>query len=158
MLNRVIIFLIIFNLLNFNVNTIYSKTITSKIKIDNSINNIYIELEKFNIILPIVYGTSSDILDQNVVGVMETFNNFDKDKNTVLAAHNYINLFGKLHNMNIGDTINIISNKKISYMVKEKHIINDHDMSYFKQGFTKKLTLVTCTIDNKRLIVIAYPI
>ncbi len=120
--------------------------------------NYYLEIEKYNIVLPILYGTTNDILDQNVVGIMETFNNLEENKNTVLAAHNYENLFKELYYLNIGDTINIIGKEIVKYEVIKKDIIEETDMSYFFQGSESQLTLITCYGYNKRLIVITQPI
>lgn len=75
--------------------------------------------------------------------------------NTSITGHNYMkrNLFGRLKELEIGDTFYIISKdgRKITYEVKEKVSgIDPNDTSCIEQDNDgkRKVTLITC--DKRR--------
>ena len=81
----------------------------------------------------------------------------DSNSNIILAGHNKKDIFSCLHKISINDSIKIITNK-VSYNFKviKKVIIDDTDYSYFNNKNEKILTLITCTNNNrKRLLVIS---
>ena len=119
----------------------------------------YIELKGYGVKRLIVYGTSNNILDKGLVGMLSVSSNlYDEVGNIILAGHNTINNFKSLHYMNIGDEISITTHKKTyNFEIIEKNTINPDDFSYFKQVNNEKiLTLITCNYNGKkRLIVVA---
>ena len=119
----------------------------------------YIEIKNLGIKRIIVNGTSKKILDQGYVGVLVTSALLDDEfGNTILAGHSISNVFQNLHYIDIGENIKIVTHQNTyNYVVTEKHVISDQDMSYFKQVDNEKIiTLLTCKLDNsKRLVVIA---
>ena len=119
----------------------------------------YIELKGYGVKRLIVNGTSNNILDKGLVGMLNVSSNLDDEKgNIILAGHNTINNFKPLHYMNIGDEITITTHRKTyNYEIIEKHTINPDDYSYFNQVKDNKiLTLITCNYNGKkRLIVVA---
>ncbi|MCI8445962.1 MAG: sortase [Bacilli bacterium] len=119
----------------------------------------YIELSGYGIKRLITTGTTKEILDKNLVGILSGSASLDDEYgNTILAGHSISNVFQKLHYMKVGEQIKIVTHKKeYYYTIVSKHTINNNDMSYFKSINDKRqLTLVTCKNNNKqRLIVIA---
>lgn len=107
--------------------------------------------------IPIMSGTSKEILDLNVVGIMDTFDHFNEKKTTILAAHNDT-VFDFLEEIELGSLIQIEGSILKSYRVFEKNIISENDMSYFRQGMEEKLILLTCYGYKKRLVVLANPL
>ena len=117
----------------------------------------YIEIPKFNIKRIIKYGTNKEVLDNNYVGLHENSSNLDDRGNIILAGHNIDNVFKSLHKISIDDEI-IINTSQNSYLYKviEKKEISVFDTEYLKQQSEDILTLITCTNDkSKRLLVLA---
>ena len=119
----------------------------------------YIELSNYGIKRLITTGTDTSILDKGLVGTLSVSAGIDDEVgNLIIAGHSVSNTFQKLHYIKIGETIKIVSHKSTYiYEVKEKHTINDDDMSFFGKVEDKKiLTLITCKNNgSKRLIVVA---
>ena len=114
-------------------------------------------IPKLSLTLPIYEKTSAEVLDLNVVGILDGFNNIDTFGHTILAGHNFKNVFGDIDKLELEDEIIIKANQIEKYYVKEKHIIKDDDMSHFRNSNEKKLTLITCTSKpGFRLLVVAY--
>lgn len=117
----------------------------------------YIEIPKFNIKRVIKYGTNKAVLDSNYVGLHENSSNLDDTGNIILAGHNVDNVFKILHKINLNDEIIINTYKNnYSYKVIDKKEISVFDVEYLEQHNEDILTLITCTNDkSKRLLVLA---
>lgn len=116
----------------------------------------YIEISRLGIKKLIKYGTSDDILNQNVVGLHKMSVSLDsKVGNIILAGHNNKYVFHKLFKIKLKDKVIITShNKSYTFIVNKIDIISDDDFSYFKEYDDKKvLTLITCYGKDKRFIV-----
>lgn len=81
------------------------------------------------------------------------------DGNVCLAAHNrgfYRNYFKNLKDINLNDEIiYIVGDSKFKYIVSEKYIINEYDLSPLYERGKREMTLITC-VSNKpseRLVV-----
>lgn len=80
--------------------------------------------------------------------------------NLCIAGHNYRNskFFSKVPKMEIGDIIYItdIYKKKIAYEVYDKYIVEPDDTRCTSQltDGKKEITLITCTNDNKKRVII----
>ncbi len=116
----------------------------------------YLLFENNKIVL-IENNTSKDILDQNYAGIWNQNKNLEEINNIVLAGHNIKSVFRILHELNENDEIKLYHKNYIwTYKVISKEIIHDDDFSYFEETNEKRLTLITCTKEKKkRLIVIA---
>lgn len=84
----------------------------------------------------------------------------NKVGNYCIVGHNYKSgkMFGKLSQMEIGDTATLtdMKNKSITYEVYEKYIVDPTDVSCTSQltGGTRQLTLITCSnYGTQRLVV-----
>ncbi len=113
----------------------------------------YIEIPKYKIKRLIKKGTDKKNLDDGYIGLLD---NTAIDKgNTVLAGHNINKIFKVLHQIEKNDQVIITtySNKYVYYVTQKREISVD-DFSYFENTDEKLLTLITCTDDNnKRLMV-----
>lgn len=160
-----IIFVIISLVNTFNMNY---KKLKNKIEVSKVINNItqykneynsdiigYLEISNLKIKNIIIEGVGSDILDQNVIGILPN-RYFGTNDDIFLAGHNIEEVFKKLHNISIGEIIKITTkNSCYRYKVVDKKIINETETSYLKNNYRNKLFLMTCTnIKRKRLLVV----
>lgn len=160
-----IIFVIISLVNTFNMNY---KKLKNKIEVSKVINNItqykneynsdiigYLEISNLKIKNIIIEGVGSDILDQNVIGILPN-RYFCTNDDIFLAGHNIEEVFKKLHNISIGEIIKITTkNSCYRYKVVDIKIINETETSYLKNNYSNKLFLMTCTnIKRKRLLVI----
>lgn len=156
----VIILIGIFILISQNIENLYETK--TKFNVVNTmeyknINNEhvgYIEIPRINIKKEIKYGSSKNILDENYVGILngKTLEN----NNIVLAGHNIKTVFYKIRKLKKDDIAILNTNKnKKYYKVKDIRVINKNEFKYFYDTEKKLLTLVTCTNNNnKRLLVI----
>lgn len=116
----------------------------------------YIEIKNQNIKKLIVNGTDKSILDKNLVGLHKASSNIDDNYgNIILAGHNNNYAFKKLHNVNINDEIIIVSHTKCyRFKVFAIKFYDINNYSYYKNVNNDKiLTLITCTINNHRLVI-----
>lgn len=161
-----IIFVIISLVNTFNMNY---KKLKNKIEVSKVINNItqykneynsdikgYFEINSLNIKNIIKEGVGSDILDQNVIGIVPNREFGINNDDIFLAGHNIEEVFKNLHNISIGEIIKITTkNSCYRYKVVDKKIINETETSYLKNNYSNKLFLMTCTnIKRKRLLVV----
>lgn len=106
----------------------------------------------------IQYGSSKAVLDQNVIGLLESSVALNEETgNVILAGHNIPFVFRVLHEISLGEEILLVTNQVVeTYVVQEKEVIDETDMRYFQQvDDTKRMTLVTCCRDKrKRLVVV----
>lgn len=80
--------------------------------------------------------------------------------NLSVAGHNYYNgtMFGKIKKLEIGDIVELtdLYNKKISYSIYDKLIINPNDVTVLacKDKTIREVTLITCTNGNYNRLVL----
>lgn len=117
----------------------------------------YIEIKKYQVKRLIKDNTLKKTLDEGFVGMYHMSSPLDSSSNIILAGHNQNNIFLCLHKINKEDEIKIITNNgNYTFRVLKKIIIDDNDYSYFNKTYKKTLTLITCTNNiKKRLLVIA---
>lgn len=109
----------------------------------------YIEINRLNIKREIVLGINSENLKEHVTLSNES-KNLSSD-HIVLAGHGIKNIFGNLYKIKIGDSIKITSFNEITeYFVVEKVIVSKYNTKIIQEG---ELVLITCTMDDKRLII-----
>lgn len=117
----------------------------------------YISIPAYDVRILIVNGTDRDVLDQGLVGMFVTSASLDSEVgNVILAGHSINSVFQSLHNMKIGEEIQIGSYVDVyTYQINHKYYIRDDDFSYFSEVRDRKiLTLITCTKnEQERLIV-----
>ena len=117
----------------------------------------YISFPEYSVRRLIVSGATRDIFDQGLVGMFVTSASLDSDVgNVILAGHSVDSVFQTLHNIKIGEDIQIGSYVDVyTYRITHKYYIRDDDFSYFDEVCDRKiLTLITCTKnEHERLIV-----
>ena len=80
--------------------------------------------------------------------------------NLCIAGHNFQNknMFHNLKKVKIGDIISVIDNKNgsINYKIYDIYKVNPQDVSCLSQETNgkKELTLITCTNDSKKRIIV----
>ena len=108
-----------------------------------------IKIPIFNLIAPVVEGTSDEIMNQ-YVGHFENTSLWDG--NIGLAAHNRgypVNYFANIKDLQIGDEIIYeTENQTRTYLVNEVTIIEDTDWSYLQLTEDNRITLITC-VENE---------
>lgn len=119
----------------------------------------YIEIKKIGVKRLIKSGITKKVLDDNFVGFVNSSNNLDeKTGNSILAGHNISIVFSKLRLLQYNDEI-IINTYKSNYrykVVSKKEISIVDKNNFPKSNSDKILTLLTCTNDyEKRLVIIA---
>ena len=104
----------------------------------------YIEIESLKIKKGIINGINDAILNNNDIGMI-------RDNNIILAGHAVENVFGNLNNISIFDEIKVhLYDKDYYFMVYEKVIVDKDNLDYLNSD----LVLITCTNDNRRLLVL----
>lgn len=104
----------------------------------------YVEIESLKIKRGIINGINDEILNNNDVGMI-------RDNNIILAGHAVENVFGNLHNVSIFDEIKVhLYDKDYYFIVYEKVIVDKDNLDYLNAD----LVLITCTNDNRRLLVL----
>ena len=117
----------------------------------------YIEIKSLNIKKLISYGTSDEVLNNNVVGLHKITKDIDSEfGNIVLAGHNNKYVFGNLVKIKLNDEIILTTHKKTyKFKVIKKDIIDENNFNYFIDYQDEKIiTLITCYGRNKRLIIV----
>lgn len=105
----------------------------------------YIKIDQINIRKGIVSGITSDILNNDDVGML-------KNDNIILAGHAVSNVFGNLEKIKISAKIEIyLYDGFENYIVYEKIVVDKNNLDYLYAD----LVLITCTRDDKRLLVLA---
>ena len=115
----------------------------------------YLSIPRFNIERVIKMGTDSDTLDSGFVGMHRLSGCLNCDDLVILAGHNISSVFSKLHDIDIGDVVNINSyNLSRRFIVYDKKNVNEYDFSYLVNNRKNELLLITCTMNNgERLLV-----
>ena len=105
----------------------------------------YIEINSLKV--PLVYGTTDQELDQNLVGISE----YSTKEHIILAGHAIPSVFQCLYHISINEKIIIHKNNdSYIYYIDYCYITDSKDLSVYKNS---GLTLITCINQNKRLIV-----
>lgn len=132
--------------------------ITNSINVKTNYTNVpYIEIPSINVTRVIKSENNQKVLDDGYVIIYNDNKNLYEINNLVLAGHNTINIFKDLKKTNLNDLIYIrYKNTKYTYKINSKKIINVREMSYLDETPYSNLTLITCTNDDqKRLLVLA---
>lgn len=79
--------------------------------------------------------------------------------NSVIYAHNWHSLFGKLGKAKVGETITVFltDGRQYQYQVTQIHTVSPQTLAILKPTTDSRLTLFTCTgfLDKDRLVVVA---
>ena len=104
----------------------------------------YVEIKSVNIKRGIVNGINNVILNNNDIGII-------RDNNIILAGHGVENVFGRLNKINVFDEVKIhLYDKDYYFTVYKKIIVSKDNLDYLNED----LVLITCTNDDKRLLVL----
>ena len=124
-------------------------------RLDGTVSKNRAQISNLKVKNIIIEGVGSDILDQNVIGILSN-RCFGTNDDIFLAGHNIEEVFKNLHNISIGEIIKITTkNSCYRYKVVDIKIINETETSYLKNNYSNKLFLMTCTnIKRKRLLVV----
>lgn len=145
--------LIVFSLLGFTYLKISSSNIFQKDVEKIFVNGIpnetkyvgYIEIKSVDIKKGIIKGINNEILNNNDVGMI-------RNNNIILAGHAVPNVFGNLNNIKKFDKIKIyLYNQEYIFTVYNTIIVDKNNIKYLNED----LVLITCTNDNRRLLVLA---
>lgn len=151
---------------NFNINLLYSDapeyTTTSIIDVEEETDNSFIigliEIEKLNIVYPILSEVSDDLLK---IATCRFYGPMPNEVgNLCIAAHNYndYRFFSRIKQLVTGDSINIYDadGNMLEYHVTDKYTIPANDSSCISQDTNgeKQITLLTCNnLTGYRLVV-----
>jgi len=113
----------------------------------------YIYIPRFNIKRLIMRGTDGYTLDQGYVGMYDSSCDISSDCLVILAGHNISNVFSRLHDISIGDSVILGGSVYRRFVVYDKKVVSEDDFSYFYNR-SNELMLITCTdYDGYRLFV-----
>lgn len=143
---------------NFGLNSLYSSNSRVVTLSSQSLIIGVIKIEKLGIEYPIFSYCSTELLKSGTCRFYGP--NPNSSGNLCIAGHNYNdnNFFGRLFELNIGDSIEICDSSGIfyTYYIYDKYEIDNSDTSCTSQETNGKsyLTLITCTnFNNKRLVI-----
>lgn len=120
-----------------------------------------IEIPKINISYPIIYKTTDEFL--KIAPTKLAGNNLNEKGNVCIIAHNYKRgddeFFSRLGELNIGNNVFVTSKtsgKKSMYKVYKKYEVLEDDLSCLDQTTNgkKEITLITCTANKKKRLVV----
>ena len=114
-----------------------------------------IKIDKINVEQYILDSKEEGALKNGVIKLYgSSLNNY---VNLCLAGHNYDEVFGKLNELDLGDTITLVEkdNKETDYKIKEIISVDPTDLTPLIQDDEKvSLTLITCeNATTQRLII-----
>jgi LPXTG-site transpeptidase (sortase) family protein len=79
--------------------------------------------------------------------------------NSIIYAHNWNNLFGKLGKVKMGDIVSVFltDGREVKYKINQKHLVSPQTLGILKPTADSQLTLFTCIgfLDKDRLVVVA---
>lgn len=121
-----------------------------------------IKIKSINVSLPVfkakLKGNVWDMTDQGV-SYLESTPLPGQKGNSVFYGHDFPALLGNLHNIKIGDTVQIeqSSGKTLDFKVTKIAVVAASDLDIIKNTSDRRLTIYTCTgfLDWQRLVVIA---
>ena len=115
---------------------------------------VILEIPNLNIKVPVMDGTDKETLSV-AAGHFEGTGSVGKE-NYCIAGHNstiYAEIFNELDKIQIGDEIYLIDNDdnrtKYIYVVSEYNIVNPKNISVLDDFGDDRLTVITCTDDEK---------
>ena len=143
----------------YNILNLYSSNANyTSLKLSNNINIIgSIEIPKINISYPIIENTNEELLKLSVCRFNGPLPN--RIGNLCLAGHNYKNnsMFSNLVELKIGDSFFItdLNNTKLEYLVYNRFVVKENNLSCTKNSNNVEVTLITCnTLNNSERIVV----
>lgn len=126
-----------------------NEEIVNQMKIgEYTVKNYYVGyIEICSLEIPLVYGTTSRELNQNLVGI----DNHSTKEHLILAGHAIETVFLCLYDITLNSEITIFfNNSKLNYIIDNKKQVINTDISIYKNT---GLTLITCLDKKRRLIV-----
>lgn len=117
-----------------------------------------LEIEKIDVFYPVIQETTMDNL--KIAPTKLCGPEANEIGNFCIVAHNYHNEahFSRLKELENGDIIYLTgrNGKKLKYSIYDKYEINPKDLDCLNQETNgkKELTLITCTNDSKRRLVV----
>lgn len=151
---------------NYQLTTLYSNSpyyeanrANSDILVQNPFVIGMIKVDKIDLNYPILSESNDELLRISLCRFNGPMPN--ETGNLCIAGHNYLDnrFFGRLHELSIGDTIEIygLSGDKNVYKITKKFEVGASDLSCTNQnvGNKKVVTLLTCdnTNQNKRVVI-----
>jgi sortase A len=121
-----------------------------------------ISIPKINVIYPILEGETSTLEETEALLKNSPTKFWGPDPNEVgnfcIVGHNYRNsrFFSKVPTLQIGDQIQLTTDKTLTYEVYEKYTVDPSDVSCTSQKTNGKreVTLITCTDDSKLRVIV----
>jgi sortase A len=122
----------------------------------------FVNVEKYQIHLPIYHGTSAAVLQKGAGHIERTSLPVGgKSTHCVISAHTGLpsgKMFDDIRKMKIGDTFTLtVLNKTLSYQVDHIAVVKPEDLSVLKEEKDKdECSLLTCTplgVNDHRLVV-----
>lgn len=143
----------------YNISTLYSSDSNyTAISLSNNISIIgLIEIPKINISYPILSSSTEELLKISVCRFSGPYPNHNG--NLCIAGHNYKNnmMFSRIDELNIHDSIFIsdLNKNKLEYVVYDKYITKENDLSCITETNNIEITLITCNKNNnsKRVVI-----
>ena len=151
---------------NYQLTTLYSNSpyyeasrANSDVLVQNPFVIGMIKIDKIDLNYPILSESNDELLRISLCRFNGPMPN--ETGNLCIAGHNYLDnrFFGRLHELSIGDTIEIygLSGDKNMYKISKKFEVNANDLSCTNQnvGNEKLVTLLTCdnSNQNKRIVI-----
>ncbi len=121
-----------------------------------------ISIPKINVNYPILEGETSTLEETEALLKNSPTKFWGPDPNEVgnfcIVGHNYRNsrFFSKVPTLQIGDQIQLTTDKTLTYEVYEKYTVDPSDVSCTSQKTNGKreVTLITCTDDSKLRVIV----
>lgn len=143
----------------YNVTTLYSSNNNyESIKLSNQISIIgLIEIPSINISYPILSNSNEELLKISVCRFSGPLPN--RVGNLSIVGHNYKNslMFSNLKKLDKNDVIYItdLNNVKLEYIVYDKFIVKENNLTCINNTSNTEITLITCNdVDNSKRIII----
>ena len=117
-----------------------------------------VSIPSINVNYPILSETTDKLLKVSVCKFWGS--NPNEVGNLCIAGHNYRNkkFFSKVPNLKVGDIVEVtdLSNNKLKYKIYDKYTVKPDDVSCTSQltNGKKIVTLITCTNDSKKRVVV----
>ncbi|OGD92981.1 hypothetical protein A2697_00530 [Candidatus Curtissbacteria bacterium RIFCSPHIGHO2_01_FULL_41_44] len=123
----------------------------------NSTSPVKIVINDVGINVPVKVARNYQFSDNEAIFIRSTQN--IGTGNSVIYAHNWDGLFGRLQKVKIGDNIavHLANGKKVNYQISQIHTVPAETVNILKATPDSRLTLFTCTgfFDKDRLVVVA---
>ncbi len=160
-LYRLLILILIFNIIEIKKNDYkeYKDNIDNVLssKLELKKYNGYLHIPKYNYFGLIKSGESKQVLDSNNILLLNNGSSIsDKVGNIVLAGHNNKYVFSILYKLELSDELIIYdSNKEYKFVIYDIKIVDITDTYILDNIYDNKIvTLITCTKDNQRRLVV----